>query len=73
MLPMSFLEIGDDDDLRLGLHWINQLPGPRKFCLSGLWIISPSAFGPHPRLLVTHCPALEHLHMDCVIVTLHRT
>ncbi|KAH8774420.1 hypothetical protein F5883DRAFT_412757 [Diaporthe sp. PMI_573] len=66
----SFLEKdGCDDDLSLGVRRICQLPGLRKLALSTLWILSPSAFGPHPLLQDIHCPALREMHIDCATIT----
>lgn len=68
--PGSFLEAeGGEDDLSLGVRQICRLPGLRKLDLSGLWVLSPAAFGPHPRLPEIHCRALEYLHIHCATTT----
>lgn len=68
--PGTFVEAEDgEDDLSLGVRQICRLPGLRNLDLSGLWVLSPSAFGTHPRLPDIHCHALEYLHIHCAITT----
>ncbi|KAI4596668.1 hypothetical protein KJ359_005010 [Pestalotiopsis sp. 9143b] len=66
----SLLDLPDDlDSLSLGVRHIAQLPKLRKLQLRGTWILSPVAFGPHPRLADLHCPLLEEIVVDISMCT----